>query len=174
MEYRIDEDSLRQRAKRLKLMAFDVDGIMTDGRLIFSAQGEELKVFNVLDGHGLKALQSDGVKLAIITGRNSLMVEKRASDLGFDTVIQGRSDKQIALQELAKTYSLTADEIGYAGDDEPDVPALTWSTVAFSVPNAHRVAQAAADIITDKQGGYGAVRDMCDILLAARNGDPLP
>src|SRR5699024_12505470 len=97
MIYRIDEKDLRERAQALRLMAFDVDGVMTDGRLIYNADGEVLKIFHALDGHGLKALRQDGVKLAIITGRNSPMVEKRAADLGFDKVITRILDKKVAI-----------------------------------------------------------------------------
>lgn len=108
-------------AQNLRLMAFDVDGVMTDGRLLFGPQGEELKVFNTLDGHGLKKLAASGVTLAIITGRNSPMVAKRAADLGIEHVIQGREDKGVALEALADSLSIAAHETGYAGDDEPDV-----------------------------------------------------
>ena len=111
-------------AQNLRLMAFDVDGVMTDGRLLFGPQGEELKVFNTLDGHGLKKLAASGVTLAIITGRNSPMVAKRAADLGIEHVIQGREDKGVALEALAESLSIAAHETGYAGDDEPDVSAL--------------------------------------------------
>lgn len=174
MIYRIDEKDLRERAQALRLMAFDVDGVMTDGRLIYNADGEVLKIFHALDGHGLKALRQDGVKLAIITGRNSPMVERRAADLGFDKVIQGRLDKKVALASIAEEFGYNADQVGYAGDDAPDAPALAWSSLAFSVPNGHVQATNAAHIITQRAGGHGAVRDICDILLAARHDERLP
>lgn len=160
--------ALRNHAVALKLMAFDVDGIMTDGQLLFGPEGEQLKVFNTLDGHGLKQLARAGVTLALITGRNSPMVARRAADLGIEHVIQGREDKGVALQALARELGIEASCVGYAGDDEPDVPALEWAALAFSVPNAHACAQDAADIITQRCGGYGAVREMCDFILAAR------
>lgn len=174
MQYRINDDVLREKARDLKLMAFDVDGVMTDGRLIFNADGEVLKVFHALDGQGLKFLREAGIKLAIITGRNSPMVQKRANDLGFYKVVQGRDDKSVVLKAIAEELGYTAAEVGYAGDDVPDVPALNWASLSFSVPNAHSSAYNTAQIITQRTGGMGAVRDICDIILAARAGDTLP
>ena len=159
--------ALRGRARGLKLMAFDVDGVMTDGRLYYGPDGEAFKVFNSLDGHGLKQLAQAGVVLAIITGRNSDMVARRAADLGITHVIQGREDKGAVLQALAESLDLTSQQVGYAGDDEPDVSALAWAHLAFSVPNGHACAQQAADIITRQPGGQGAVREMCDFILSA-------
>jgi len=161
-------NALRARARQLKLMAFDVDGVMTDGRLYFGPDGEVMKVFNTLDGHGLKQLAAAGVCLAIITGRNSAMVAKRAADLGITHVIQGREDKGTALAELAAQLGIEAHQCGYAGDDEPDVSALAWAGLAFSVPNGHSVAQSAADVVTQRRGGDGAVREICDFILGAR------
>lgn len=159
--------ALRAKARRLKLMAFDVDGIMTSGELHYGPEGERVKIFNTLDGHGLKQLARAGVQLAIITGRSSLMVSRRASDLGIEHVIQGREDKGVALRALADQLGLDASQVGYAGDDEPDVPALEWAAVAFSVPNAHQCAQQVADMITRRRGGEGAVREMCDFIVSA-------
>lgn len=158
----------KQLAKQLKLMAFDVDGVMTDGSLHYTADGEKTKVFNSLDGHGLKQLANSGVVLAIITGRNSPMVAKRAADLGIEQVIQGREDKGVALADLAAQFGFSADECGYMGDDEPDVSALIWAGLAFSVANGHRTAKDAAAYVTERRGGQGAVREVCDSLLAAR------
>ena len=174
MQYRINDDELREKARRLKLMAFDVDGVMTDGRLVFNAEGEVLKIFHALDGQGLKFLREAGITLAIITGRNSPMVQKRASDLGFHKVVQGRDDKSVVLKAIAQEFGVSAEEVGYAGDDVPDVPALKWASLSFSVPNAHRSAYQTAHIITQRPGGMGAVRDICDIILAAREGETLP
>lgn len=161
-------NALRARARNLKLMAFDVDGVMTDGRLYYGPDGETFKVFHTLDGHGLKMLAAAGVTLAIITGRNSSMVARRARDLGIAHVIQGREDKGVALKALADELGLEATVIGYAGDDLPDVPAMEWSALAFSVPNGHPRAQACADMVTERRGGDGAVREICDFILGAR------
>lgn len=161
-------NALRSRARRLKLVAFDVDGVMTDGRLYYGADGETVKVFNSLDGHGLKMLAAAGVTLAIITGRNSAMVTRRAADLNIKHVIQGREDKGVALQALASELGLEAESVGYVGDDEPDVPALEWASLSFSVANGHALARASADMVTQCRGGDGAVREICDFILAAR------
>lgn len=155
-------------AQNLRLMAFDVDGVMTDGRLLFGPEGETLKTFHTLDGHGLKKLAADGVTLAIITGRNSAMVAKRAADLGIEHVIQGREDKGTALAQLADELGVTAAQSGYAGDDEPDVSALEWAQLSFAPNNAHDCAKQAADHVTQRRGGDGAVREICDAILAQR------
>lgn len=164
----IDANRFRYLARQLKLMAFDVDGVMTDGSLYYGADGEAFKVFNTLDGHGLKQLAASGVTLAIITGRNSPMVAKRAADLGILHVIQGREDKGAALAALAAELGVTAEVCAYMGDDEPDVSALDWAALGFSVANGHATAQAAACRVTHALGGKGAVREVCDLLLAAR------
>ena len=156
-------------AQNLRLMAFDVDGVMTDGRIYFSPEGEAIKVFNTLDGHGLKKLAASGVTLAIITGRNTPMVAKRAADLGIAHVIQGREDKGVALADLAEQLGIDASETGYAGDDEPDVSALDWARLSCAPANAHDCAKAAADHITERRGGEGAVREICDAILAQRS-----
>ena len=158
----------RASARKLKLVAFDVDGIFTDGRLYYSESGETLKVFHTLDGHGIKKLAAAGITLALITGRQSAMVSKRAAELGIEHVIQGREDKGVALSTLAAELGFSAEETAYAGDDEPDVPALEWAGLAFSVPNGHACARAAADHVTAASGGQGAVREISDLILAAR------
>ena len=155
-------------ARNLKLMAFDVDGVLTDGRLFYGPDGEALKVFNTLDGHGLKKLAASGVTLALITGRDTPMVARRAAELGIQHVIQGREDKGVALADLAASLDVSARETGYAGDDEPDVPALQWAQIAFAPASGHECARAAADHVTRARGGEGAVREICDALLAHR------
>lgn len=156
-------------ARNLALMVFDVDGVMTDGRLYYGAEGEQLKVFHTLDGHGLKKLAASGVTLAIITGRDTPMVARRARELGIAHVIQGREDKGQALAELAGQLQLNARQTGYAGDDEPDIPALQWAQIAFAPANAHACAKSAADHITEARGGEGAVREICDALIELRS-----
>ena len=164
----MDPNALRARARRLRLMAFDVDGVLTDGRLHYGPEGETLKVFHVRDGHGLKQLARAGVALAIITGRDSAMVTRRARELGIDHVIQGRDDKGEALAALAAELELPAEAVGYAGDDEPDVAALHWAGLGFSVADAHASACDAADWIAPRNGGDGAARAICDLVLDAR------
>ncbi len=155
-------------ARNLKLMAFDVDGVLTDGRLYYGPDGETLKAFNTLDGHGLKKLAASGVTLALITGRDTPMVTRRAAELGIEHVIQGREDKGVALADLAAALGVAARETGYAGDDEPDVAALRWAQIAFAPANGHACARAAADHVTRARGGEGAVREICDALLEHR------
>lgn len=156
-------------ARALRLMAFDVDGVLTDGRLYYGPEGEQLKVFNTLDGHGLKKLAASGVTLALITGRDTPMVARRARELGIGHVIQGREDKGQALAELAGALGIGAEQTGYAGDDEPDVSALHWARLAFAPANAHACAREAANHVTQARGGEGAVREICDALLAPRS-----
>ena len=157
-------------ARNLKLMAFDVDGVLTAGRRYYGPDGEALKVFNTLDGHGLKKLAASGVTLALITGRDAPMVARRAAELGIQHVIQGREDKGVALADLDASLGVTARETGYAGDDEPDVPALQWAQLAFAPASGHDCARAAADHVTRARGGEGAVREICDALLEHRGG----
>ncbi len=165
----IDSNALRARARRLRLMAFDVDGVFTDGRLYYGPDGEQMKVFHTLDGHGIKMLAASGVTVALITGRDSPMVKRRAAELGIEHVIQGREDKGEALQELAGQLETDAEQVGYAGDDVPDVPAMEWAGLSFSVPGGHVQARQAAHRITRAPGGSGAVREICDLLLDARD-----
>ena len=116
-------EELQRKAQAIKLVAFDIDGIMTDGRLYFTSLGDEIKAFNVKDGLGLKLLRDSGVEVAIITGRTSELVNRRARDLKIGKLIQGREDKKIALQELMQQEGLSADQVAYMGDDLPDLPA---------------------------------------------------
>ncbi len=168
MSQSMDSNRLRHLARQLRLMAFDVDGVMTDGSLYYGADGEAFKVFNSKDGHGLKRLAASGVTLAIITGRNSPMVAKRAADLGIQHVIQGREDKGDALAALAAELDIAQAQCGYMGDDEPDVSALEWAALGFSVADGHISAREAACRVTQLGGGKGAVREVCDLLLVAR------
>ncbi len=166
----MSDAALAERCRRLKLLLTDVDGVLTDGRLYYGPDGEALKVFNTLDGHGLKKLAASGVTLALITGRDTPMVARRAAELGIQHVIQGREDKGVALADLAASLGVTARETGYAGDDEPDVPALQWAQIAFAPASGHQCARDAADHITRARGGEGAVREICDALLEHRGG----
>ena len=168
----MDPNALRARARRLQLMAFDVDGVLTDGRLHYGPEGETLKIFHVRDGHGLKQLGRAGVARAIITGRDSTMVAQRARELGIEHVIQGRDDKGEALAALAAELNLDAEAVGYAGDDQPDVPAMQWAGLSFSVADAHDSARGAADWIAPRNGGDGAARAICDLILDARGSGP--
>jgi 3-deoxy-D-manno-octulosonate 8-phosphate phosphatase (KDO 8-P phosphatase) len=156
------------KARDLRLMGFDVDGVLTDGTLWFSTQGDELKGFNTLDGHGLKMLAENGIILAIITGRRSRAVELRAANLGIELLLQGVEDKRSAMQHLLAEHGLTFSQAGYMGDDIVDLPLLRACGFSASVPNGHALVQAHVDHVTQATGGQGAVREVCELILSAQ------
>ena len=162
------QTDLLQKAQPIKLVAFDIDGIMTDGRLYFTSLGDEIKAFNVKDGLGLNLLRKSGVEVAIITGRTSELVNRRARDLKIGKLIQGREDKKIALQELMAQENLSAEQIAYMGDDLPDLPAIRHAGLGVTVADALPIVKQHADLITEANGGEGAVREFCDWLLQAQ------
>jgi 3-deoxy-D-manno-octulosonate 8-phosphate phosphatase (KDO 8-P phosphatase) len=155
------------RARRVRLLVLDVDGVLTDGRLHVTADGELTKVFHVRDGSGLVALRRAGIAIAIISGRDSPAVTRRAAELAIAHVRQGIEDKGAALDALLRELGLADDALGCVGDDTPDVPMLKRAALAVAVADAHPAAQAVAHWITPSPGGRGAVRDVCDLLLAA-------
>jgi 3-deoxy-D-manno-octulosonate 8-phosphate phosphatase (KDO 8-P phosphatase) len=157
-------------AARIRLLILDVDGTMTDGRLYFGPRGEALKVFNVRDGFGIKRLAAAGVQVAIISGRRSKMVEVRCRELGVEHVVQGAQDKVIAFEKLRIRLKIGASESACVGDDSPDVPLMKAVKLAFAVADAHPEALRAAQVVTTLPGGHGAVREVCDYLLASRQG----
>lgn len=152
-------------AKNIKLFAFDVDGIFTDGRIIYDSNGAETKTFYVQDGLGVQGLMNAGITVALITGRTSSMVDRRAQELGIHHVIQGQDDKLNALTQLAKELDIPLAQCAYMGDDLIDVTAISKVGLGVSVPNGCDEAKAAADYITTKLGGSGAVREICDLVL---------
>ena len=156
------------RAKPIRLIAFDVDGIMTDGGLYLSDSGEEFKRFNSLDGHGLKMLKASGVELAIITGRTSRCVEMRAHNLGIMHLYQGVTDKLGAMKELLTMLQLTPDVAAFMGDDVVDLPVMSRVGLAISVPDAPQVVRDRAHYVTLRDGGHGAVREVCELLMSAQ------
>ena len=153
---------------RVRLMILDVDGVLTDGRLFYGPKGELLKAFHVRDGHGIKQVAAAGITVAIISGRKSAAVLRRAKELGIRHVTQGATDKLAALRKLAKARGVSMDECLCVGDDTPDAPILAAAGVGIAVADAHQDALAAADLITTRAGGQGAVREVCDWLIAAR------
>jgi 3-deoxy-D-manno-octulosonate 8-phosphate phosphatase (KDO 8-P phosphatase) len=152
----------------IELLVLDVDGVLTDGRLYYSARGEVLKVFDVKDGLGIKQLMKAGVQVAIISGRQSPMVVRRARDLGIRHVYQGSADKLPIFERLRKRLKVPASACAIIGDDLPDVPVMRAVGLAFAVADAHPSAIEAAHMVTPKKGGRGAVRSVCDLLVAAR------
>jgi len=154
---------------RIKLFAMDVDGVLTDGTVIVISDGVEGKTFSILDGLGMLLLDSAGVKVAWISGRKSQATSVRASELKIPHLFQGSREKREILEEVAKELGLSAEEVCYMGDDVVDLNAMQWAGIAVSVPNATPNALAAADFVTHRTGGKGAVREICDLILEARN-----
>ena len=158
-----------ERASRVKLMIFDVDGVLTDGRLMFTAEGDYMKAFNSMDGHGLKLLREAGIETAIITGRRSEIVERRARDLEISHVRQGAADKAEVFAELLRATGLTADACGYMGDDWPDLAVMVQCGFAAAPANAHPEVIARAHWVSEARGGLGAAREACDAILRAQH-----
>ena len=160
--------SIENRAAMVRLLALDVDGVLTDGLLYYGNSGEELKTFNIKDGLGIKLLQQAGVKVAIITGRQSEIVARRARELGIEDVVQGREDKRRALLELCQHHGLAITACAYMGDDLPDLGAIVAAGLGMTVADACSEVRAAADWRSVRNGGCGAVREACEFILSAR------
>ncbi|MDO4440654.1 MAG: HAD hydrolase family protein [Moraxella sp.] len=158
-----------QKASKIKLLAMDVDGILSDGKIIYNSYDVETKAFYVQDGVGLVALRQAGIILAIITGRSSPMVARRATELGIHHVVQGRDDKYTALSALAEQLGLPLEVCAYMGDDLPDLKAIREAGLGISVPNGVSLVQEYADVITTNKGGEGAVRQVCELILKAQD-----
>ena len=162
------DDLLRARLAAVRVLALDVDGVLTDGSLAYGPEGESLKVFHVRDGLGLRLVQSEGIAVAVITAKRSPMLSRRLAELKVEHVLDGREDKGVALVELAARLGVSLEQIAYAGDDVLDLPALRRAGVAIAVADAHPRARAEAHWTTIERGGRGAVREICDALLSAR------
>ena len=156
---------LQARAERVRLVAFDIDGTLTDGGLYFSAEGELCKRFDVRDGFGLTLLREAGLLIAIVTGRSSALVQRRGEDLGFDAIIQGSRDKHAAMLDLCTRFGLTPAECAFVGDDWPDLPALRHVGLAAAVAGASAEVLALAHWVSTAPAGRGAVREFCEWLL---------
>lgn len=159
---------ISDKAKHVRLAAFDVDGVLTDGALYYTDAGEEFKAFNVQDGHGIKMLQESGVAIAIITSRSSKLVANRARNLGIDHLYQGVENKLDAMNALLTKLGLTLAEAGYMGDDVIDLPVLRRCGFAASVPEAPALVRQHAHYITRARGGHGAVREYCEVVMHAQ------
>jgi 3-deoxy-D-manno-octulosonate 8-phosphate phosphatase (KDO 8-P phosphatase) len=161
-------DEALKRARPLKLMVFDVDGVMTDGTLYYSARGEELKAFNIQDGLGIKLLRQNGIEIAIISGRNSRAVALRAANLGIAYVFQGVENKGAAYATLQKRLRVSDAQSGCMGDDLPDLPLMCRCGFAASVPSAPKEVRKRAHYVSRAAGGHGAVREVCELILRAQ------
>jgi len=155
-------------AARLKLMAFDVDGVLTDGRLYYGEDGQEWKAFNTLDGQGLRFLQQAGIELAIITGRTSGAVAARAANLGITHLFQGIADKRACLAALLDRLKLSPEVAGYMGDDVVDLPVMRLCAFSAAPANAHPLVRERALFVTEARGGEGSVRELSDFILTAQ------
>lgn len=163
------DNKLITQLKQVKLLACDVDGVFSDGRIYMGQDGEELKAFHTRDGYGVKALQKIGVQVAVITGRKSNMVERRMSALGVRHIIQGCEDKHPALQALQKKLSISTSETAAIGDDMPDLGMYQTSQCNICVQDGHPILAAQAHYQTRTKGGFGAVRELCDLILLAHD-----
>lgn len=162
------EAELLSRAGKVKLLLLDVDGVLTDGKLYFANSGEEHKAFNILDGLGVKLLQTSGVQVGIITGRTSQLVARRAAELGIGILIQKSPDKLASLKSVARENNLELDQIAFMGDDYPDLPVMTAVGLALCPSNAHAEVAARSHWQSHSRGGDGAVREACDMLMQAQ------
>lgn len=159
---------LLQRAKGVKLAIFDVDGVLTDGRLYFLTDGSEFKTFNTLDGHGIKMLINSGVRTAIISGRKTPVVERRAQNLGIQHLYQGREDKLVVLDELLGDLGLAYEQVAYLGDDLPDLPVIRRVGLGMAVASADGFVRQHAHGVTAARGGEGAAREFCELIMRAQ------
>lgn len=161
-------ESILDKARPIQLLIFDVDGVLTDGRLYYSEEGEELKAFSTQDGAAIKMLIATGVVAAIITGRKSKLVTRRANELGITHLYQGAADKTKALDDLTRKTGIIRGRMAHVGDDLPDLALFNRVGMAFSVPGAHPDVAARADYVTAAAPGRGAVREVCHLMMVAQ------
>lgn len=157
-----------EKARAIKLLILDVDGVLTDGKIIYTDRGEELKCFDVKDGHGIKLLLRAGIEVALVTGRRSVAVEHRARDLGIRLVFQKALNKIEAYEEIRATQNLRDEELCVMGDDLTDLPILRKCGFSVAVPDSVDEVKREVDYVTQKEAGKGAVREVCEIILKAR------
>jgi len=151
--------------KKIRLLLLDVDGVMTDGRIIYDNHGGETKAFDVKDGHGLKLIQRAGIQVGIITGRESAVVARRAEELGIELVYQGAKNKILPFREILLKLALQPEEVAYIGDDIVDLPILRQVGFAATVADAVEDVKAHVHLVAKRRGGRGAVREICDLIL---------
>jgi len=164
----VPDTEVMQRAARVRLMIFDVDGVLTDGGLMFTGAGDTMKIFNSLDGHGAKLLREAGIDTAIITGRRSEIVAARAKELRITHLFQGFDNKRVAFAQLLADTGVAPDECGYMGDDWPDLAVMLQCGFAAAPANSHPDVLERAHWVSSRVGGHGAAREVCDLLLRAQ------
>ena len=168
MRYYRSEADIRERAIRIKLLILDVDGVLTDGGIIVTPEGEESKVFNVRDGLGIRLLQQAGIEVALLTGRSSRAVACRAAELGIEMVAQGSLNKMDAYEEMLRKRKLRDPEVAYVGDDLVDIPVLRRVGLAVAAASATPAVHSCCHASTRNSGGQGAVREVCELLIQAQ------
>lgn len=162
-------NDILEKASKVKLVIFDVDGVLTDGSLFLGDDGQEYKAFHSKDGHGMVMLQQSGIAIAIITGRTSNVVETRMKSLGIKHVFQGQKHKLPAYEEIKQQLQLSDDEIAYVGDDVVDLPVMIRVGMAIAVQDAHSLTKEHSHWITPSNGGRGAAREVCEMLMKSQN-----
>ncbi|WP_394128592.1 3-deoxy-manno-octulosonate-8-phosphatase KdsC [Vibrio hepatarius] len=167
--YQPVEPSILAIAKQIKLLICDVDGVFSDGLIYMGNQGEELKTFHTRDGYGVKSLMNAGIEIAIITGRRSQIVENRMKALGISLIYQGQDDKIKAYQDICSKLNIAPEQTGYIGDDLIDWPVMEKVALQVCVADGHPLLAKRANYVTSIRGGHGAVREVCDLILQARN-----
>ncbi len=160
--------TIEERAKRIKVMVFDVDGVMTNGGLGLGDDGQEYKFFHSHDGLGLKLIRKTGIRIAIVTGRTSDLVLKRAENIKAEHVHQGVEDKLLAFEEIVKAMNVNMDECVFMGDDVIDIPPMRRCALGVTVPHAMPLVKQYADYITSKEAGHGAIREVCELIMRAQ------
>ncbi|MCS4306646.1 3-deoxy-D-manno-octulosonate 8-phosphate phosphatase (KDO 8-P phosphatase) [Rheinheimera pacifica] len=166
--YQPVSDSITHKARAIKLLICDVDGVFSDGRIYLGNQGEELKAFHTRDGYGVKALRQAGIEVAVITGRNSAIVQQRMTSLTVPYIYQGQENKLAAFADLRQQLQLTPEQIAYIGDDLPDWAVMQHCGLSVAVKDAHPYLRQHAHYITTMAGGFGAVRELCDLILISQ------
>lgn len=165
----MDERTFAERARRIEWLLLDVDGVLTDGRLVYTAAGEETKVFATRDGLGIRLAQADGIEVGVISGRTGGPLERRLDDLGIEERTTGRNDKGAAFDEMLARRAVAADRVAYAGDDLLDLPVLARCGLSFAPADAVAEVRETVDVVLDSPGGGGAVRELVERLLVARD-----
>ena len=164
----ISDEDLARRARDLEWLLLDVDGVLTDGRLVYGAEGEQWKVFHVHDGVGLKLAHDAGLKVGILSGRGNAALEARSRELGLDAVVEGRHDKDAAFTEFLAQHGAAPERVAYMGDDILDLPVLRRCGLSFAPADAVPEVASRVDWLLELPGGAGAVREMCEVILKAR------
>lgn len=162
-------DNIWQKARNIKLFICDIDGVFSDGRIYLGNAGEELKAFHTKDGYGIKALGASGVDVAVITGRKSNIVQTRMTALNVKHIVQGQEDKLPALKAMATSLNLQPEQVAYIGDDMPDFECLNHVGFSIAVSDAHPAILNTCDYITYTRGGFGAVREVCDLIMQSQH-----